>query len=205
MVGALDTTLAQAAVAAAEKETSAEIVIAVTDVSENYAVYPALWAAVTAVLAIGAEALLWPESHVRFAFAAGGCVGLAVWLILSLTPLGLAAVPAAAKNRAARGLAHLEFVERVAGRTAKANGILIFVALKERHVEVVPDAGFASKVGDGAWDTVVAAMVASLRKGEVTEAVVAGVGACARIAAPVFPYDAADRDEIADAVVTVNL
>lgn len=204
MVGALDTTLAQAAIAAAEKETGAEIVLAVTDVSDNYAVYPALWAAATAVLAIGIMALIWPDSHVRFAFALGGCLGLAAWLLLSLTPLGLALVPAAAKTRAARGLAHLEFAERVAGRTAKANGILIFVAMKERHVEIVPDAGFAHQVGDGAWETVVAAMTAALREGRVTEGVIAGVTACARIAATVFPYDPADRNEIGDVVVTVR-
>lgn len=204
MVEILDKTRVQAAIAAAEKDTSAEIVIAVTDVSENYAAYPALWASVSAFLLIGVLALLWPDSHVRFAFAAGGGLGFVVWLLLSVTPLGLALVPAAAKTRAARGLAHIEFAERVAGRTAKANGILIFVALSERHVEIVPDAGFAAKVGDGAWDTVVAAMAAALREGRVTDGVVAGIEACARIARPVFPYDAGDRNEIADTVVTLK-
>lgn len=200
----LDKARVQAAVVAAEKQTSAEIVIAVTDVSDSYAVYPALWAAITAVLAIGVEALLWPESHVRFTFAAGGGLGFVVWLALSLTPLGLALVPAAAKTRAARGLAHLEFAERVAGRTAKANGILIFIAVKERHVEIVPDAGFAAKVGDGAWDTVVAGMVAALRNGGVTEGIIAGIATCAGVAAQAFPFDPADRNEIEDGVVTLK-
>ncbi len=204
MVDLFDKGRVQAAIAAAEKDTSAEIVTAVTDVSENYAAYPALWAAVAAFLAVGGIALLWPDSHVRFAFAAGGSLGLLTWLLLSLTPLGLALVPAAAKTRAARGLAHVEFAERVAGRTAKANGILIFVALNERHVEIVPDAGFATKVGDGAWDTVVAAMTAAMREGRVTDGIVAGIEACARIAAQVFPFDAGDRNEIADTVVTLK-
>lgn len=204
MVEAFDKDRVQAAIAAAEKDTSAEIVIAVTDVSENYAAYPALWAAVTAFLAVGGIALLWPDSHVRFAFAAGGSLGLVLWLILLATPFGLALVPATAKIRAARGLAHIEFAERVAGRTAKANGILIFVALKERHIEIVPDAGFAARIGDGAWGTVVAAMTAALREGRVTDGIVAGIEASARIAAQVFPFDAGDRNEIADAVVTLK-
>ena len=143
-------------------------------------------------------------AHGRAVAKEGGGFGFLLWLLLSFTPAGLALVPAAAKTRAARGLAYLEFAERVAGRTAKASGILIFVALRERHVEIVPDAGFAAKVGDGAWDTVVAAMTADLRQGRLTQAVVSGIGAAAKTAATVFPYEAGDRNELGDEVITLK-
>ncbi len=202
MVESLDKDRIQAAIAAAERETSAEIVLAVADVSDNYGVYPLLWATLLGFVLVGLGALIWPDTHVRFAFAAAGVSALAFWFVLHFTPLGLALVPRDAKTRAAQGLAHIEFAERVAGRTAKANGLLIFLALRERYVEIVPDAGLARAVGAGAWDTVIATMVASLQEGRVTDGVVAGIDACARIARAPFPPDASDRNEIDDTVVS---
>ena len=202
MVESLDTDRIQAAIAAAERETSAEIVLAVTDVSDNYGVYPLLWATLSGFVLVGLGSLIWPDTHVRFAFAAAGGAALVIWLILHFTPLGLALVPRDAKTRAARGLAHVEFAERVAGRTAKANGLLLFIALHERYVEVIPDAGLARTVGEGAWNTVIATMMAALQEGRVTEGVVAGIDASARIARAEFPPEANDRNEIDDAVVS---
>ena len=200
----IDNDRVQVAIAAAERGTSAEFVLAVTDVSDDYGVYPLLWATLAGFAALGALAFIWPDTHVRFAFAAAGIIALVFWLILHFTPLGLAMVPVSAKNRAARALAHLEFAERVAGRTAKANGLLIFVALRERHVEIVPDAGLARSVGAGAWSTVIATMAVALREGRPTDGVIAGIEACAKIAATVFPPEAGDGNEIEDAVVVMR-
>ena len=198
----VDSGRVQAAIADAEGRTSAEIVLAVANVSDDYRVYPLTWGLLTGFLLLGAGALVWPDTHVRFAFVAAGVVTVAVWALLHFTALGLLCVPAAVKSRAARGLAHLEFAERVAGRTAKANGVLIFVALGERHVEIVADAGLARVVPDGAWATVIAGMTARLRAGQTTDGVIAGIEACARILAQAFPPEAGDINEIEDTVVT---
>jgi putative membrane protein len=200
----IDSDRVQAAIANAERRTSAEIVLAVTDVSDDYRVYPLTWALLAVFVSLGAGALIWPDTHVRFAFVFAGIAAVAIWALLHFTAAGLDCVPAAVKNRAARGLAHLEFAERVAGRTTKANGMLIFVALGERHVEIVADAGLARAVSDGVWATVIAGMTESLRAGRTTEAVIAGIDASAGILAQAFPPEADDRNEIEDTVITVE-
>jgi putative membrane protein len=200
----LDTRRVQAAIAAAEQRTSAEIVLAVTDVSDDYRLYPLLWAALTAFVLLGAQAVIWPDTHIRFAFVAAGLAALVVWLVLQFTRLGLAVVPSAVKNRAARSLAHLEFGERVAGRTSKANGLLIFIALGERHVEIVADTGIMRVVKADAWAAVIARITDNLRSGQTTDGVVAGIEASVPILAHAFPHEDGDRNEIEDAVIAVK-
>ncbi|MHB1206715.1 MAG: TPM domain-containing protein [Rhodospirillaceae bacterium] len=200
----IDRDRVQAAIASAERRTSAEIVLAVTDVSDDYRFYPLTWGLLAGFVLLGAGALIWPDTHVRFAFVAAGIAAVAIWALLYFTTLGLACVPAAVKARAARGLAHLEFAERVAGRTAKANGLLIFIALGERHVEIVADAGLARSVSEGAWAAVVAGIVENLRAGATTDGVIAGIEACTPILAAAFPPEAGDRNELDDGLVTVR-
>jgi putative membrane protein len=191
----------EAAITAAEKQTSAEIVIAVTDVSDDYRMYPLLGSAVLGFISAGIIALLWPEMHVRFAFLIAGIAALVAWFLLQLPPLRLLLVPKDVQQRAATSLAQAEFAERVAGQTRDANGVLIFAALAEHFVAIIPDIGLGKIVPEATWQAIVGETIAKIKAGQPLDGLLAAIEASARILSEKSPRRADDRNELEDAVI----
>ena len=85
--------------------------------------------------------------------------------------------------------------------TERNNGVLIYLLLAERNVEIVADRGFNGRVAADEWEQVCRAMEASLRAGRHVEAVIAGIAAVSQIVARFFPPTGAERNELPDAPV----
>jgi uncharacterized membrane protein len=83
--------------------------------------------------------------------------------------------------------------------TERNNGVLIYLLLAERNVEIVADRGFNGKVAAEEWERVCRRMEAALREGRHADAVIAGIEALSPIVARHFPPPAADRNELPDA------
>jgi uncharacterized membrane protein len=64
--------------------------------------------------------------------------------------------------------------------TEKNNGVLIYVLLADRRVEVLADRGIHVRAGDGAWGEVCREMEAAFGRGEYREGAVAGIHTVAR-------------------------
>ena len=85
--------------------------------------------------------------------------------------------------------------------TAGNNGVLIYVLMADRDVEIVADRAIAERVPQEDWDAICREMrehFAAGRFGEGSEAGIAGVG---RLLARHFPGQGGDRDEQPDAPV----
>ena len=85
--------------------------------------------------------------------------------------------------------------------TERNNGVLIYLLLAERDVEIVADRGFNGKVPSEEWEQVCRRMEASLREGRHAEAVIAGIDAISQIVARHFPPTGAARNELPDQTV----
>ena len=83
--------------------------------------------------------------------------------------------------------------------TERNNGVLIYLLLAERDVEIVADRGFNGKVAADEWERVCRRMEAALREGRHADAVVAGIEALSPIIARHFPPAPGGRNELADA------
>ena len=188
----------RAAVAAAETRTSAELVLTVTDRSDHYAGFSLATAAGVGFVVAAAIALAWPETHVRMAFLIAGSAGLLTWLILRWPPLLLKAVPHNVQARACSAAAHVQFADCVMGRTAAANGLLIFISLAEHYAVIVPDSGIARRVPAASWTEVISRLAAQVRAGTVTDGLVATVAACTDILAAYYPPGSVNPNEISD-------
>jgi putative membrane protein len=81
----------------------------------------------------------------------------------------------------ARQRAQGAFLDEEVFATRDRTGILIFVALFERRVVVMGDAGINQAVPDGAWTNVVADLVAGIRAGRPAEALEAAIVECGRL------------------------
>jgi uncharacterized membrane protein len=69
------------------------------------------------------------------------------------------------------------------------NGVLIYVQLADRHVEIVADRGFKGRVSQAEWDAVCRSMEEHFRAGRFEAGSIAGVDAIGTLLARHFPRD----------------
>ena len=82
--------------------------------------------------------------------------------------------------------------------TERNNGVLLYLLLAERNVEIVADRGFNGKVSAEEWEDVCRRMEGALREGRAADAVIAGIESLTQIVARHFPPLPADRNELPD-------
>ncbi len=83
------------------------------------------------------------------------------------------------------------------------NGVLIYLLLADRDVEIVADRGVHAKVGPHGWEPICRAMEAAFRHGDYQSGVVDGIEAVARHLRTHFPARGAKHDELPDAPVVL--
>lgn len=81
------------------------------------------------------------------------------------------------------------------------NGVLIYVLMADRDVEIVADRAIAARVPQPEWDAVCREMEDHFRAGRFAEGSEAGVVGIGRLLAGHFPGGAGDRDEQPDRAV----
>jgi uncharacterized membrane protein len=77
--------------------------------------------------------------------------------------------------------------------TAANNGVLIYVQMADRHVEIIADRGFADRVSPAEWDAVCRLMQDHFRAGRFQAGSIAGVEAVGNLIARHFEPDHAPR------------
>ena len=191
-----------AAVKSAEAGASAEIVVVIeTDPCEESDATVALVAAgFLAIFSAGALSLLDLSLH-------------AVVIVQALIFACLAALGASSRVRralridrlpsqAAHEAAERAFVELGVGSTKARTGVLIHVAVADRHVEVIADEGVHEAVAPETWGEIVASVTTSARAGHLADGLVEAVNRCGAALADALPPQPGLGDELPDAPVT---
>ena len=193
-----------AAIHAAEQRTSGEFVAVAARVSDGYFSISLLWAAGLAFLL--PAVLLFLPVQIRFVhiYQLQLLSFAALTLSFEFIPaLHMALVPKHIRHARASRLAHALFYEQGAHLTHEHSGVLFFVSLAERYVEIVADKGIHEKVGEEVWRRIVAGFVDAVRQGRVTEGFVAAIGACGEAMATHYPAQPGDTDELSDGLIEV--
>jgi len=84
------------------------------------------------------------------------------------------------------------------GHTAEHSGILIYVLLAERRVEVVADRGITAAVPQAQWDALCAAMTDLFAAGRYQDGALAGIAGATRLLGAHFPVRGANPNELDD-------
>ncbi len=83
-------------------------------------------------------------------------------------------------------------------------GVLIYLLLADRRVEIVADRGIHARVGETAWETICGAMQQEFAAGRFEAGVLTGLASVSDLLAQHFPARQADNpNELPDAPVTV--
>lgn len=177
----------RAATAAVERRTSSTFALVIVPESDRYALFPIVWAAMLAFIAAGVLAVAWPALTFGTGLAAQAALFAALTLLLDWRRLRLMTVPKRVKQAHARQLAHREFAARILANAAHRNGVLFFVSLGERYVEVIADRGIHAEVPAGTWEAIVADFVAAVSAGRLADGFVAAAEACGSVLETHFP------------------
>lgn len=122
--------------------------------------------------------------------AHGGEIRFAVEGALDLMPL--------VRGQSARERAIEVFSQRRIWDTEHDNGVLIYLLLADRDVEIVADRGIHAKVGAPAWEAICRRMEAAFRQSRYEQGVIEGIEAVAAHLTTHFPARGPDRNELPD-------
>lgn len=193
----------EAAVAAAETRTSAEFALVVARMADDYEAWPALWAALLALLSGGILGLAMPSLDAIHVFGAQVAMLVAAGAVLHMPQLRPLLVPASLRREEAAKLARLQFSALVQRRTADRIGVLLFVSLAEHHVEILVDRAIGERIPERAWVGVVDALVEKIKSGQLADGLAETIARCAGLLEKDFPLGPGDRDELPNRVTFV--
>ncbi len=90
------------------------------------------------------------------------------------------------------------FAELKMHKTALRNGVLIYIALEDRRLAILGDAGINAKVSTGYWDDISDQLVSDFKQGNVCGGVCKAVHAIGLQLKNFFPHRADDVNELPD-------
>lgn len=186
------------AIRTAEARTAGEIVCVLARASSDYSAVPVLWAALLALATPWPLIALTGWSTMRI-FAVQGLVFIVAALVFSVPAIRMRLVPPAVKRIRAHRAAMEQFFARGLTRTRQRRGLMIFVSWEERYIRIVADDGIAATVPNEAWQPVVTALAAEIRRGHIVAGFEAAIAGVAEILAGPFP-PADEPDELPDKI-----
>jgi uncharacterized membrane protein YgcG len=103
-----------------------------------------------------------------------------------------------ARERALDIFSHLRIWD-----TAHNSGVLIYLLLADRDVEIIADRGIDAKVGRAGWDKICKAMETDFKAGNFSGGVIRGIEAVSKQLAAHFPRHGGGKNELPDAPVVM--
>lgn len=191
-----------AAIHKAELRTRGEFVAVVAHQADHDVFVVLLWSAVIALFIPDGLWLLSPHWSGAHWMEAQLAVFVGVALPLLLVPgLGMRLIPRHIRHLRARRLARSQFYEQGVHTTPDHSGVLFFVALAERYVEIVADAGIHDHVGDQRWQEIIHAFLGPVGQGAVIDGLIAGIEACGLAMEQHYPPDPSAHPVLSDGLI----
>ena len=88
--------------------------------------------------------------------------------------------------------------------TEHNSGVLVYLLLADRDIEIIADRGIDARVDPAAWKAVAQAMEAAFRQGEFERGVLEGIRQIGALLATHFPPGTRNPDELPDRPVIVT-
>ena len=227
MLTDIDRDRIEAAVAAAEEGSSGEIVCVLAGEVSTYRETPLAFAAAVALvippiavalglhpLAIASGGSAWTIGHasavegeinlalVAYATAQVVLFGAAA-LIASIPAVRRALTPAFLKRHRVRHAAQQQYAAISSRAVGSDTGVLIFVALDDRMVELVADAAIHAKCGEALWKEAAAAVAAGMKAADPTDGIIKAIGLCGAALRQHFPADGPNTNVLSNRPVEI--
>jgi len=198
-----------AAITAAEKNTSGEIVVVAARESDDYVHVPLHIATAAALATPLAVPLLnrfasWSAITVSQLFLIQLGVFIVLAVVLSFPVLRYVVTPKRLMQKYAHRNAAAQFLARNMSNTRGRTGVLIFVSLLEHYVEVIGDQEIAAKLTPKDWKKIVDEMLPLLREKKTADALILAVEQCGALLAAHFPPGKDNPNELPDNFIILS-
>lgn len=184
------------AIRVAESCTSGEIVTVIARAADDYLYIPTLWAALLALLTPSVLLMLPAEIDYLVIYMIQVLVFIFVSMLFRWTPLKLALIPKTIKYRRASRLAYAQFVQQGLHHTQYRNGLLLFVSVGERYVEIVADQGINDRVQKDTWDGIITEFVSHVKQHKIADGFVDAIEKSGLLLREHFPAEPVDTNEL---------
>ena len=183
-----------------ETATSGEIFCVLARSSGSYRAYPLVFAFLLALLVPLPLIYLTFTSAVTI-YSAQLATAVVLAMLFNHRSVRFGVVPKRVKHDRAHFEAQRQFAAHGLHQTQARTGVLIFVSIAERYVEVVADAGISEKVSDKIWDEAVGTLVAAIKRDELGNGFIEAIGICGKVLSEHFPPGAVNKDELPNKLV----
>jgi putative membrane protein len=190
------------AIRAAESRTSGELVAVIAHNSDDYFYIPMLWAALSALILPGA--LLWFDITSASLELMQVATFVVAAMVFRLPWLKMRLIPRYVRQRRAALLAREQFLLQNLHHTEQRNGILLFVSVAERYVELIADKGIHEVVPLGTWDTVVQQFIEHVHRHQIETGFITAIEQCSEILAQHFPISDKDSNELPNHLIEIR-
>jgi len=170
----------------AEAKTAGEIYVVVAHSADEFRFVPLLWGIVFALLLpwILRFATNLPVTLILSAQAAGFIV---VSAILSIPALRYRVVPRTIAAGAAHRAAVAQFMAHGVHLNAERTGVLLYVSMVPRRIEVLADSAIHAKVDPATWRKTVSQIASDAREDRLVEGLAAAIRSVGGVLAEHFP------------------
>lgn len=203
------------AVARAESKTSGEIVTALIKESSDYAFHELLaslfggFIFYTVCLIFYGDISRWLEKAfwsyndswpaIFIGVSTVAVIGI-LYLMANIEGVDRLIVSAKTIDRKVKRRAMLFFGEAGLFDTKDRTGILIFISLREKRVELIADKGINDKVHKDTWTDIVDQLIEDIKKGNMVDGLAQAVESCGSRLVEHFPIEPDDENELSDDV-----
>ncbi len=89
-------------------------------------------------------------------------------------------------------------------QTKEKNGVLLYVAIKDRKLAIIGDSGINAVVPDGFWDKTKDFLVNHFKESKFTEGLVGAIDQAGQQLKQYFPYQSNDSNELSNEISIGN-
>jgi putative membrane protein len=192
-----------AAIEAAEKKTSGEIVTVLSGESASYLHVPFLWASLIALI------VPWPLVYftwwpVQWIYLAQLGAFLLVLLLTLPRKIRYGLVPWSVKRDRAHRRAVEQFLVQNLHTTAGRTGVLIYVSVAERYAEIIADTGIDKVVPKGTWQAIIDDLTLRLSDGRPGDGFVEAIERVGALLSKHFPPGTRDPNELPNHLIIIE-
>jgi putative membrane protein len=201
------------AVKKAESKTSGEIATAMIKESYDYAIYELMFAVIIGFLYFvimmffvgNIETFLqekfWDYS-VNYLIMFYGCSSFIIitifYFIGNISSIDRLIVPKKIRNQKVKERATRYFMESGVYNTKDRTGILIFISIMERRVELLADSGISEKIPKEKWQNIVDNIIKGIKQKDIVTHLTESINECGELLAGHFPIQSDDKNELTD-------
>jgi len=202
-------------IAQSESKTSGEIAVALTKESYDYAIYETVFAIMGGFLyfvimtffvseiELMLQSMFWNYSVnylvLFYGFSTFIIIAL-LYFLANISAIDRLIVPPKILRKKVSERALRHFMESGVYNTRDRTGILIFISLLEKRVELIADSGIAAKISQEKWNNIIEIIISGIKKGELTLNLNNAIRECGALLQEFFPIKKDDTNELSNEI-----